>query len=155
MKQISVLMQHHAGPTGDILIGKKANGVWEFPTGLIRTNETEAEAAKRLIAELFGIDAVVGKLILEGHKKPADGYVEHIVCGNITHNTHSKKDWHYYYEAVNKWQSEPICKGGYEELKYVHASELCKYEFEGDDANFMKKYGPWVNGLAIPDVRMY
>jgi ADP-ribose pyrophosphatase YjhB (NUDIX family) len=153
MNYISVLVQHHAGPTGNVLIGKNRDGVWEFPNGTVRTNETEAEAAARVCWEVLGMKVSVGKLAMIGHKKPQDGYVEHLACGNITHNTHTKSSYHVYYEAVNTWQTEPRCDI-YTELKYVHPSELGQYEFAGDDKNFMAKYDPYVNADYIPDVRM-
>ena len=154
MKFISVLVQHHAGPTGDVLICKNRDGVWEFPHDKIRTNETEAEAAERVVWEQLGVKAAVGKCTMIGRNRPEDGYVEHIVCGNITHNTNSHDNYHCYYEAVNKWQTEPKSEV-YSEFKWVHPSELGEYEFEGDDKNFMAKYDPWINGREIPDVRMY
>ncbi len=154
MKKISILVQHHAGPTGDVLIAKNAGGSWEFPQGTVRTNETEQEAAERVAWEVLGIKVTAGKLITIGHKRPQDGTVEHIYCGNITHNTHTKCDYHVYYEAVNKWQTAPK-SDVYTEFKYVHPSQLGQYEFEGDDANFMAKYDAYVNPSAIPDVRMY
>ena len=154
MKFISVLVQHHAGPTGDVLICKNKDGVWEFPHDKIRTNETEAEAAERVVWEQLGVKAAVGKCTMIGRNRPEDGYVEHIVCGNITHNTNSHDNYHCYYEAVNKWQTEPKSEV-YSEFKWVHPSELGEYEFEGDDKNFMAKYDPWINGREIPDVRMY
>ena len=154
MITISILVQHHAGPTGNVLIAKNKNGVWEFPNGTMRTNETEAEAAERIAWEVLGMKVVPGKMIMTGHKYPADGYVEHIVCGNITHNTHTKSNFHNYYEAVNKWQVEPK-SDVYSEFMWVHPSELGNYEFEGDDVNFMAKYDPYINAAFIPDVRMY
>jgi hypothetical protein len=96
----------------------------------------------------------VGKLTMQGRKYPKDGTVEHIVCGNITHNTHTKCDFHNYYEAVNVWQTEPKT-GVYTEFQYVHPSKLGQYEFDGDDVNFMAKYDPWVHGQFIPERRMY
>lgn len=154
MKTISVLIQHHAGPTGDVLVGKTADGVWEFPADVVRVNETEQEAAERMAWEILGMKVVPGKLIMLGHKKPADGYVEHLYEGNITHNTHTKCDYHCYYEAVNKWQTEPVA-GKYVEFKWVHPSELGTIEYAGDDVNFMAKYDPWVNSAEVPDIRMY
>lgn len=154
MKVVSVLIQHHAGPTGDVLICKKKDGVWCFPCTTLRTNETGEEAAARVAGEQLHMVVKVGKLAMIGRKKPSDGYVEHIVEGNITHNTHTKDDYHEYYEAVNTWQSEP-CGCAYEEYKWVHASQLGQYEFDGDDANFMAKYDPWINGRDIPNCRMY
>ena len=148
------MVQHHAGPTGNVLIAQYKNGVWEFPNGTMRTNETEAEAAERIAWEVLGMKVVPGKMIMTGHKYPADGYVEHIVCGNITHNTHTKSNFHNYYEAVNKWQVEPK-SDVYSEFMWVHPSELGNYEFEGDDVNFMAKYDPYINAAFIPDVRMY
>ncbi len=153
MKYISVLLQHHAGPTGDVLICKNKDGVWEFPNGTVRTNETEEEAAARVCWEVLGVKATVGKLAMIGRKMPQDGYVEHIACGNITHNTNFKFNFHCYYEAVNKWQMEPK-SDVYTEFKYVHPSELGQYEFAGDDKNFMAKYDPYINAEYIPDVRM-
>ena len=52
MKYISVLIQHHAGPTGDVLICKNADGKWEFPHDRIRTMESGEEAAERLADDL-------------------------------------------------------------------------------------------------------
>lgn len=152
MKFISVLVQHHAGPTGGVLICKNENGVWEFPNGTVRTNETDAEAAERLCWEKLGVKVQVGKMAMKAHKAPQDGYVEHFACGNITHNTHNKECFHVYFEAVNKWQAEP--RGEYAEMKYVHASELGQYEFAGDDKNFMAKYDKYINAGVVPDVRM-
>lgn len=154
MKYVSVLVQHHAGPTGDVLICKKNNGAWEFPTAKVRTNETSEQAVERLVWEQLRMVVKVGKLTMIGHKNPTDGYVEHIVCGNITHNTHTKADFHEYYEAINTWQVEPELTA-YDEYKWVHPSELGLYEFDGDDKNFMAKYDPWINSREIPDRRMY
>lgn len=151
MKTISVLIQHHAGPTGNVLIVKNADGVWEFPHDRERTNETDAAAAARIAGEQLGMTVSVGKLITRGRKKPADGKVEHLAEGNITHNTHTKDDYHLYYEAVNTWQKEPAAG----EFRWVHPSELAQYEFAGDDARFVEKYVPWICGQFIPDVRMY
>lgn len=154
MKYVSALIQHHAGPTGDVLICKKNNGAWEFPSTKLRTNETPAQAIERLAGSQLGMVVKVGKLAMIGAKKPTDGYVEHIVCGNITHNTHTKEIFHEYYEAINTWQTEPVLNG-YDEYKWVPASLLGQYEFEGDDSNFMAKYDPWVNAREIPNRRMY
>lgn len=154
MKFVSVLIQHHAGPTGDVLICKNKDGNWEFPHDKVRTNETEAEAASRVAWEQLGMKVAVGKMAMIGRKYTQDGYVEHIACGNITHNTHTKYDYHCYYEAVNKWQTEPK-SGVYSEFKWVHPSQLGSYGFTGDDKNFMAKYDPWINGREIPDCRMY
>ena len=152
MKTVSVLIQHHAGPTGDVLICKNADGVWEFPHDRERTNETEEAAAARIAAEQLGMTVSVGKLAMRGRKKPSDGTVEHLPEGNITHNTNTKDDYHLYMEAVNTWQTEPKTDAEY---RWVHPSELAGYGFAGDDANFLAKYAPWVNGQFIPDVRMY
>ena len=153
MIQISVLIQHHQGPTGDVLLCRNADGVWEFPHGKARTNETDEEAAERIAWEQLGMKIKVGKLTLSGHKSPQDGTVEHIACGNITHNTHTKCDWHNYYEAVNVWQTEPK-PGTYSEFCWVHPSELGQLEFAGDDKSFMGKYDPWIRGGFIPNLRM-
>ena len=154
MKYVSILVQHHAGPTGDVLICKNSDGVWEFPCDLIRTNETDEEAAERVAWEQLGIKVTAGKRAMVGRKLIEDGVVEHLAEGNITHDTHSKFTFHNYYETVNKWQAEPKI-GKYNEFKWVHPSELGEYEFAGDDKNFMAKYDPWINARAIPDVRMY
>lgn len=153
MNYVSVLIQHHAGPTGDVLLVKNQNGVWGFPEGRVRTNETEAEACERIAWETLGMKVVAGNLLVQGRKYPQDGTVEHILCGNITHNTHTKDDYHSYYAAVNKWQVEPKA-GVYTEFKWVHPANLGAEEFAGDDVNFMAKYDPYVNAGFIPDVRM-
>lgn len=153
MTFVSVLIQHHAGPTGDVLICKTPEGTWEFPHDRVRTNETEEEAASRIAWEQLGMKTTVGKQTMIGHKYPKDGYVEHIYNGNITHNTHTKHDYHCYYEAVNTWRTEPVA-GTYAEFRWVHPSELGTYEFAGDDKNFMVKYDPWINARTIPDARM-
>ncbi len=154
MEYISVLIQHHAGPTGDVLIAKNEKGVWEFPNGRIRTNESDEAAVTRVCREELGMTVTPGRLEMLGHHYPEDGTVEHIVCGNITHNTHTKCDWHKYYGAVDTWQTEPSA-GRYTEFAWVHPSELGRYEFAGDDREFMAKYDPWINGRPIPDRRMY
>lgn len=154
MEYISVLIQHHAGPTGDVLIAKNEKGVWEFPNGRIRTNESDEAAVTRVCREELGMTVTPGRLKMLGHHYPEDGTVEHIVCGNITHNTHTKCDWHKYYGAVDTWQTEPAA-GRYTEFAWVHPSELGRYEFAGDDRDFMAKYDPWINGRPIPDRRMY
>ena len=154
MNYISVLIQNIAGPMGKVLIGRKENGVWAFPNGRQRTNESEGDACERIAWEELGIKVKAGKCTMIGHKHPQDGYSEHILCGNITHNTNTTCDYHSYYEAVNTWQSTPESRT-YTELRWVHPSELAQYDFEGDDRNFMAKYDPWIRGREIPDVRMY
>lgn len=154
MKTISVLIQHHAGPTGDVLICRNADGAWEFPHDRVRTNETEQDAARRVAGEQLGMTVAVGKLAMLGRHYPKDGWTEHLAEGNITHNTHTKFDFHAYYEAVDTWQTEPK-PGAYAEFRWVHPSELGQYDFTGDDANFMAKYDPWISGRPVPDVRMY
>lgn len=153
MQYLSVLIAHHAGPTGGVLIAKNENGVWEFPHGRVRECESDVAAVERVCHEVLGMTVQAGKLEMLGHKKPQDGTVEHIVCGNITHNTHTKCDYHKYYSAVNVWQTEPKT-GVYSEFAWVHPSQLGQYEFAGDDSAFMAKYDPWINGRPIPDVRM-
>ena len=148
---VSALIQHHAGPTGDVLILKNAQGKWEFPCTRLHTAEEEPDAVARLAAEQLGITVTPGKLTMIGHKMPSDGTSEHIACGNITHNTNTKCDYHCYYEAIDTYSHEPKVDGEY---AWVHPSELGQYEFAGDDANFMAKYDPWINGRFIPDVRM-
>lgn len=154
MKFVSVLIQHHGGPTGDVLICKKRGGTWEFPTDKVRTNETEEEAVSRIAWEQLHMKVAVGKLTMIGRHLKQDGYSEHIACGNITHNTNTKHDYHEYYEAVDTWQVEPK-SDVYSSFKWVHPSELAQYKFEGDDKNFMAKYDPWINSREIPDCRMY
>ena len=153
MTYISVLIQHHAGPTGDVLVCRQGDGPWEFPNGRAYTNETEEAAAARIAVESLGMVIRVGKRTLIGHKYPDDGFTEHIMCGNITHNTRTKADYHCYYEAVDIWQTEPV-PGKYTEFRWVHPSELGQLAYAGDDRQFMAKYDPWINGRFIPDVRM-
>lgn len=152
MKCVSVLVQHHAGATGDVLICKNKDGVWTFPTDKIRTNETDEEAAARVAFEQAGIVAKVNKRECVLRCTLDDGVTEHIVEGNITHNTNSKFVFHNYYSAINTWQYEPKCDCGCE-FKWVHPTELAQYEFAGDDKVFLAKYDPWVNARPIPDVR--
>ncbi len=154
MTEVSVLIQHHAGPTGNVLVCKNEDGVWEFPKGRVRSNETEPDAVKRVGWEVLGMEVVPGKMTMIGHKYPSDGYVEHLYEGNITHNTHTKCNYHCYYEAVDKWQTEPR-PGTYSEFRWVHPSELGQLEMDGDDANFMAKYDPWINAQFVPDRRMF
>jgi 8-oxo-dGTP pyrophosphatase MutT (NUDIX family) len=154
MKKVSVLIKHHAGPTGDVLICRKNGGPWEFPVTKVRTNEVSPEAAERAAWEQVGIYVSGAKLEMIGHNRPMDGKVEHIAEGNITHDNHTKSAWHAYYTAVNKWQTEPVA-GTYDEFKWVHPTELAQFEFAGDDVNFLAKYDPWVNGREIKDVRMF
>lgn len=154
MKFVSVLIQHHAGPTGDVLVCKKKNGAWEFPTDTVRVGETAEEAVARLASEQLHMTVKVGKMTLVGRHMPNDGYAEHLLCGNIRHNTNTKHDYHEYYEAVDVWQTEPQA-GVYGEFKWVHPSELGSVEFVGDDMNFMAKYDPWIRGDVVPDRRMY
>ena len=153
MIKVSVLIRHHQGPTGDVLLCRRGDGAWEFPNDRARVNETDEEAAERIAWEQLGMKIRVGKLTLSGHKNPQDGTVEHIACGNITHNTHTKCDWHNYYEAVDVWQTEPV-PGTYDAFKWVHPSELGALEYSGDDKNFMSRYDPWVRGETVPNVRM-
>ena len=154
MTEITLLIQHHAGPTGDVLVCQLPEGGWELPKGYIRVNETPETAVARTAWETLGIQVKAGKLIVQGKKYRKDGTVEHIPCGNITHNTHTKCDYHSYYEAVNTWQTEPKSEV-YTEFKWVHPSELGQYAYAGDDVNFMAKYDPWINGREIPERRMY
>ena len=154
MEYLSVLIQHHAGPTGDVLVAKNERGVWELPCGIVRVNESDEDAVKRVCWETLGMTVTPGRLEMLGHHYPLDGTVEHIVCGNITHNTHTKCDFHKYYTAVDTWQTEPQT-GKYSEFMWVHPSELGRLEFGGDDADFTAKFDPWINGRPIPDRRMY
>ncbi len=153
MNTISVLIQNHAGPTGQVLVCRCAGTAWELPHGVARTNETGPEAARRIAWEQLSMTVSPGKLQMIGRKSPKDGYVEHIVCGNITHDTHTKCDYHEYYDAVDTWQTGPKV-GAYTEFQWVHPSQLGSVGFEGDDKNFVAKYGPWKNGRTDPDVRM-
>ena len=159
MKFVSILVQHHAGPTGDVLICKNKDGVWEFPNDRIRTNETDEEAAERVAWEQLGLKVTAGKRAMIGRKTLNDGVVEHLAEGNITHDTNSKFVFRNYYECVSKWSMEPFYAepkaGTYTEFKWVHPSELGEYEFAGDDKAFMAKYDPWINARFIPDVRMH
>lgn len=153
MIYISLLIQHHAGPTGKVLVCRSGDGLWHFPCGKARTCESDEDAAERTAWETLGMKIRVGKLALTGHKAPNDGTTEHIPCGNITHNTNTKCDWHNYYEAVDVWQTEPkAC----EELEYcwVPQTELGQLRYEGDDKAFILKYDPWINRRPVPDVRM-
>ena len=154
MVELSILIRHQAGPTGDVLLGKNENGVWEFPCGCVKAGETEEDAAKRIAWEVLGLEINVGKRVLIGHKAPKDGTVEHLYSGNITHDTHTKANFHCYYDAVKKWPCKMPAEGKYTEYKWVHPSELGAVEYEGDDKNFMAKYDKWVNAQFIPDVRM-
>ncbi len=153
MNTISVLIQHHAGPTGDVLVCQRPDGTWELPCGVAHTNEPDAEAAERIARERLSMQIRVGKLQMTGRKAPKDGYVEHIYEGNITHDTHTKCNFHNYYDAVNTWQTEPKA-GDYTAFRWIHPSELGGVAFEGDDKRFIMKYDPWINGRSIPDVRM-
>lgn len=154
MTFISMLIQHHAGPTGKVLICKKENGKWAFPHGKLRTNETGPQAVERIAWEQLRMVVKCGKMTMIGRNKPNDGYGEHILCGNIRHNTDTKYNYREYYEAVDLWQTEPEHLV-YDEYAWVHPTELAEYEFEGDDANFLAKYDPWVNCEQIFDVRMF
>ena len=153
MNTISVLIRSHAGPTGEVLVCKTAGSHWELPHGTQRTGETPQQAAERIAWEQLSMKITVGSLQMTGHKAPQDGYVEHIVCGNITHNTHTKCDYHHYYDAVDLFQTGPKI-GAYTEFQWVHPSELGGVGLTGDDGSFVAKYGPWINGRTIPDVRM-
>ena len=154
MTEITLLIQHHAGPTGDVLVCQLPGGGWELPKGYIRVNETPENAVVRTAWETLGIQVKAGKLIVQGRKYRKDGTVEHIPCGNITHNTHTKCDEHWYYEAIDTYQTEPNA-GAYAAFQWVHPSELGLVELTGDDKAFLDKYDPWINGRTIPDVRMY
>ena len=116
MKYISILVQHHPGPTGDVLICKNKNGKWEFPSAKQCSTETPSDAAVRVASEQLGMAVKPGKLIMIGHKNINDGYTEHIACGNITHNTNSKEIYHEYYEAVNTLSLIHICHCGHGSL---------------------------------------
>ncbi len=154
MTEISILMRHHAGPTGDVLVCQRPDGGWELPRGYVHVNEAPEAAVTRTVWETLGVQAKAGQLMVQGRKYPKDGTVEHIPCGNITHNTHTKCNEHWYYEAVNLYQAEPK-QGAYQGFRWVHPSELEQVELTGDDKAFLDKYQPWVNGQTIPDVRMY
>ncbi len=154
MEFISILVKHHAGPTGDVLICRSGDGAWGFPHDRIRTNETNEEAAKRVAWEQLGIEVSGGQLLMVGRNLKEDGIVEHLYEGNITHNTHTKHNYHNYLEVIDKWQAEPKA-GAFTEFKWVHPSELGEYEFACDDKNFMAKYDPWINAGFIPEVRMF
>ncbi len=154
MEYLSVLIQQHAGPTGSVLIVKNRTGEWQLPAGSIRTCESDADAVSRIAWEQLNMKVTPGKLALLGRKYPKDGTVEHIVCGNITHNTHTKCNYHKYYEAVNTWQTEPH-GNVYTDYAWVHPTQLAGYGLCGDDESFIARYDPWINGREIPDRRMY
>lgn len=139
MTTASVLIRDIAGPTGRILIGRRVpGGPWEFPSGKTRTGETSGRFVARIVWEQLGIDVSVGRLQMRGRKKTPEALY----------------DDHEYYDAVNIWKMTPKTDA-FAETAWVHPSELSRYEFGGDDRNFIAKYFPWVTGGEIPDVRMY
>ena len=78
MNTVSVLIRHHAGPTGDVLICKNEDGTWEFPSGKVHVSETDEEAVERIAWETIGLRAKAGILAMIGHKDPSDGVTEHL-----------------------------------------------------------------------------
>lgn len=153
MKYISILIRQNAGPASSVLVCKRAGGGWELPCGTVRTGETEQEAAVRVAWEQLQMETAAGRLAMLGHKYPKDGFDEHILCGNITHNTHTKHNWHCYYESSAHWKAQPR-PGIYDQFKWVRPSELDRCGLSGDDGQFAAKYQPWACGGEIPDVRM-
>jgi ADP-ribose pyrophosphatase YjhB (NUDIX family) len=138
MVTVSILVKDICGPNGKILVcRRKADGVWELPSGKVRTNETPERFISRIAWEQLGVDVTVGILQMRGRKSGP----------NALHNFHE------YYEAVNTWGAEPK-SDVYDEMTWVHPSEMSGCAFEGDDRAFLAKYCPWVTGGEISDVRM-
>lgn len=80
MIEISLLLQHHAGPTGDVLVCQRPDGGWELPKGYIRVNETPETAVIRTAWKHWAFRLRREKQIMQGKKYRKDGTVEHIPC---------------------------------------------------------------------------
>jgi len=83
---------------------------WEFPTGLIRQDESPEAGARRVASErvAINIDIHTGQPPVEGQYHDAD-----VV-------------FRFFLAHVNSGNGQPL---GYQHLRWVRAAQLCEYEF--------------------------
>ena len=115
MKQIKVAVGVIKNNNNELLISLRHNhlhqgGLWEFSGGKIEPNETAEQALKRELKEELGIDIINARpLITINHQYPDR---------NVQLQVFLVTDY-----------SGLACHGEYQEIRWVHESELTNYQF--------------------------
>lgn len=100
--------------TGRVLITERLcdgpfNGLWEFPGGKIRSDETSLEALTRELAEEIGIDVTKSRFFMRLRHEYSDRSVE------------------IEFFLISDWQSEPVGREG-QQLRWVDHKSLDSVE---------------------------
>ena len=107
-----------------ILIGKRKDddiggGKWEFPGGKIEIGETNKEALKRELHEELGINAKIGKELMN---------YEHMFKTTI---------YNISFMEIMEYEGE-IRNNAHSEIKWVEFSNLLEYDFISGDDRFIQ-----------------
>ena len=109
-----------------ILIGKRKDddiggGKWEFPGGKIEIGETNKEALKRELHEELGINAKIGKELMN---------YEHMFKTTI---------YNISFMEIIEYEEE-IRNNAHSEIKWVEFSNLLEYDFISGDDRFIQSF---------------
>ncbi len=109
-----------------ILIGKRKDkdiggGKWEFPGGKIEVGETNSEALERELNEELGINAKIGKELMN---------YEHVFKTTIYNIT---------FMEITDYEGE-IRNNAHSEIKWVKFSNLLEYDFISGDDRFIQSF---------------
>ena len=109
-----------------ILIGKRKDddiggGKWEFPGGKIEIGETNKEALKRELHEELGINAKIGKELMN---------YEHMFKTTI---------YNISFMEIMEYEGE-IRNNAHSEIKWVEFSNLLEYDFISGDDRFIQSF---------------
>ena len=109
-----------------ILIGKRKDddiggGKWEFPGGKIEIGETNKEALKRELHEELGINAKIGKELMN---------YEHMFKTTI---------YNISFMEIIEYEGE-IRNNAHSEIKWVEFSNLLEYDFISGDDRFIQSF---------------
>ncbi len=109
-----------------ILIGKRKDddiggGKWEFPGGKIEIGETNKEALKRELHEELGINAKIGKELMN---------YEHMFKTTI---------YNINFMEIIEYEGE-IRNNAHSEIKWVEFSNLLEYDFISGDDRFIQSF---------------
>ena len=109
-----------------ILIGKRKDddiggGKWEFPGGKIEIGETNKEALKRELHEELGINAKIGKELMN---------YEHMFKTTI---------YNISFMEIVEYEGE-IRNNAHSEIKWVEFSNLLEYDFISGDDRFIQSF---------------
>lgn len=96
--------------SGKILITKKDENFWEFPSGKISIGETDEEALMRKMRENWNIEISINNYISENSIKSSDGPINMVA-----------------YEAFLEFGKIKSLKG--QDYKWVEKEDLNKYKF--------------------------